>query len=357
MYLAPSVTQVKAYAIIERERTLPLMGEVLVRRGQEVSPVQVVARAPRQNRFTIIPAAEMLAVAPEELPAYLLVEEGATVQRGMALWRGRRRSFGRSQRHASPVDGVVAQVRDGCLVIKQAAEQVELRALMQGRVAAIIPGRGVILEAQGALIQALWDSGKEAYGRLRVAVTAADEALDPGRLGAEAHGAIVVGGRLARQADLQRLEESGARGVIAGSMPAALAAVARQQLTLPVFLTDGFGAQPMAEPIFRLLQSADGRETTLFARLPARPGSRPEIVIPLPVGQFSGVEQAPAGILHIGAPVRVWRLEPGPATGEIVALPTQPSKMATGAPQPVVGVRLSSGEVVAAPLSNLDLIV
>ena len=61
------LTRVTPHTRILCERLLPHAGEVAVSKGQKVSPVQVVARASEPQGFAILPAAEMLGVAPDEV--------------------------------------------------------------------------------------------------------------------------------------------------------------------------------------------------------------------------------------------------------------------------------------------------
>ena len=110
----PTTTIVKALTRIRRERMLPQAGEVAVRVGQEVSPVQVVERASRETGFKIINAARELNLAPADLARYLQVEVGAAVQRGrrcgklvthLGIGSGRRVKAHRKRRQSLPSGG------------------------------------------------------------------------------------------------------------------------------------------------------------------------------------------------------------------------------------------------------------
>lgn len=356
MNYLPSITKVRALTNIKRQRLLSTPGEVVVRPSQEVSPVQVVARASQETGFQILHASKMLGVAPEELPDYLLIEEGTAVQRGMPIMHGKRNLLGRTKRYASPIDGVLYQIRKGYLILQHTPTLVEVRAMMHSRVTSIIPNRGVILETTGSLIQAKWDSGKEAYGNLRVIAQAPDDLLKSDGIGSDFHGTIVVIGRIENRGLLQQIENNGARGVITGSMPSDLCQAARS-LSYPVFLTDGIGYQTMAEPIFQLLQQSEDRELTLFKRMPGIRGSRPEIVIPLPTAHVSEQSSTPEASVEVGQRVRVLRYKTGSPMGTVVALHSHPRLTAIGTRMPGADVELQSGEVVFVPFTNLELII
>jgi hypothetical protein len=313
----------------------------------------VVVRAPRETGFLIMRAGEELGFRPDEVADRLLVEEGAAVQKGTALLR-RRGLFGRGKGYLSPVDGVFRQLHNGSLIIEKTPELIELRALMQGHVASVISGRGVVLEASGSLVQAVWDSGREGYGKLRSATTGPAAQLEEGQVGSDVHGCIVVAGQIGSLAVLKRAEEYGARGVIAGSMNADTA-MAAMGLSFPVVLTDGIGDRPMAEPIFRLLQQSEGREATLFSRDGGRPGSRPEIVIPVPAP--AEVDKGPAGQpLVSGRQVRLLRAPYASQVGRVVALHDRPWPGPLGLRLAGADVQLADKQIVFVPYANLELI-
>ncbi|MCI0398646.1 MAG: hypothetical protein L0332_02235 [Chloroflexi bacterium] len=350
-----TVTNIKPLTKIRRERVLPEQGEVVVRVGQDVSPVQVVARVTQNTGFHILRASEVLGVRPDQLEKYLLVEEGAAVQRGMPLMRKPRR-FGRGKRYACPVDGVLYQIRNGFLILQQTPELFELRAMMHGRVAALIPNRGVALEANGTLIQALWDSGKEGVGKVKVAVETSADALDDAQLGADVRGLVVVAGRVKNVEVLHKLEEGGVRGVVVGSISADLCQ-ATGRFSFPVIVTDAIGTQPMAEPVFQLLLQSEGREASLFATRTDQRRGRPEIIIPLPTAHSQDQPTSGGEPLAVGKKVRVLRAGSGPHIGKVVAVHTQPRHTPLGALLMGADVELANGEVVFVPYTNLDLLV
>ena len=57
---------IQAHTKIRRARVLPKGGEIVVRVGQEVSPIQVVARTTMASDFAILSAVDKLGIAPEE---------------------------------------------------------------------------------------------------------------------------------------------------------------------------------------------------------------------------------------------------------------------------------------------------
>lgn len=346
------VTRVNPHTQILRERLLPHAGEVAVTKGQKVSPVQVVARASEPQGFAIVPAAEILGVSPDELSQYLLVEEGAAVQRKKPLLR-QRRLLG-SKQYVSPINGVLYQVSNGRLILQHTPRLLELRAMVEGTIHSLRPGRGVVIATSGAVIQAAWATQHEGYGKLRV-VAAADAAFRERHVDADARGTILVAGFLTDIDALKAAEDNSARGVIVGSAPAALIP-ALHSFRFPIMITEGFMGQPIAEPVFQLLQQAEGRETSLFGQSSTSASSRPEIIIPMPAAQplQAGPPDAPG--FSVGDRVRILRAPYASRVGEVVAVFAQPRRSNIGIQTPGADVELPGGEVVFVPDANLDLL-
>jgi hypothetical protein len=352
----PTTTVVKALTRIRRERLLPQAGEIVVRVGQDVTPVQVVVRATQETGFHIVRAHELLGVSPDEVEKHLMVQVGAAVQRGMPLLR-KRGFWGRGKQVKAPFDSVLHQVTRGNLILQQAPDLIELRAIVPGRVTGLVGGRGVAIETAGSLIQAVWDNGQEGHGKIKVVASSPMMPLAGSQLGPELRGSVLVAGHLNDVELLQQAEAMEVRGAIFGSMPADLCQAAGR-VSFPVFVTDGFGSQAMAEPIFELLRQSEEREASLLSRVSQRPGSRPEIIIALPAAGALA-ESLPNHVvpLAVGQTVRLLRAPYSSLTGTVVALCRQTRPTATGLRLAGADVKLSNGEVISVPYTNLDVIL
>lgn len=348
MAIVPNQTVIKPLVTIKRERALGSAGEIVVRLGQQVTPVQVVARAGGQVDYFVVPAGEMLGMSPDEVAKNLLVEEGAAVQKGTALVR--KTGLLSRKRIASPVDGVLYQVKAGRLIIQQSAELVELRAMMHGFVSHFVSNRGVMIETTGSLIQAGWSPGREGYGQLQVVTKNPDDTLRPNHIGADARGKVIVAGRLERPNVLERAEENSIRGLILGSVPSELRP-ALEAFALPVVVMDGFGYHPMNWPAFQLLKQSEGRDVCLLSR-----GPRPEIIIPLPVNDDAEPLGKPELTLKQGQTVRILRQPYLGQIGEVATTYTRSRLTDVGFRTAGADVTLSSGHTVFIPYTNLDII-
>ncbi|MEW5987929.1 MAG: hypothetical protein AB1791_14950 [Chloroflexota bacterium] len=348
-----SLTLVKPLARLRCERWLPVPGEVVAQVGQAVTAVQVVARAPIARGFLILRASEALRVPPADVGRYLLVEEGVAVRRGQPLLR-RPGLLGSQRPLASPIDGLFHQLRHGRLILQRMPDTLELRAMVQGWVTNVTADQWVTIETDGALIQAVWSSGKEGFGRLLTPVTAPDGVLTAAHLGPESRGAILVAGRVDEMAALRKAEESSVRGLIVGSLPPELFAAA-PGLAFPVVLTEGVGPLPMAEPLFRVLLEHQGEEASLLNPPPGPMGGRPSIVIPRPGATAAVLPEDDRPQWAIGQVARILQPPHAGQVGRVVQLLPR-GRMTAAGRWPGAEVALADGQRVFVPYLNLDLL-
>jgi hypothetical protein len=257
----------------------------------------------------------------------------------------------------SPVSGQVVEIRTNLVLIESAATNLEIRAHIKGQVTNVMPNRGVVISATGALIQAVWGSGGEAVGVLKVVVDSPQKPLRPRSIDVSCHGTIVVGGRILEEAVLTQAVEAKVRGVIVGGANANLIPVL-ESLPFPVLITQGFGPLPISQPAFSLLHANAGREVMLSANTRSRrDATRPEILIPLRAeGEMPG-EDGEMQPLQAGDRVRALRAPYLGALGTVADLPEQLRALESGARTRVATVNLEDGEQVLIPLANLERIV
>lgn len=346
-------TVIQPMARIRRRRMLPKAGEVNVRNGQEVTAVQVLARAPLTTHFYIVPLSEKLGVDPEAASEYMLVSTGEQVSQGTILAE-RSRLIGRKQIE-SPLDGEFVSLYKGRAILRQTSDWLELRSLVAGRVVNAIGNRGVLLEVIGARLQGVWSSGEATMGELRNVANGPDALLQPEQISSELANCVVVAGRLQNPDLLPALVESGVRGVIAGSMSAELCAAA-VSARFPILLTEGIGQQRMAGPIFDLLQEVDGEDASLFGDVAEGDAERPEVIIPRP-----GVPTAEAPVFHkplaAGQQVRILRAPYENQTGVIETVYERMRLLPNHVAAHGARVRLGDGQQVFVAAANLDVLI
>ncbi|MFQ6015841.1 MAG: hypothetical protein ACE5NP_10400 [Anaerolineae bacterium] len=352
------LTRVSPHTTIRRERLLPIPGEVLVKIGDRVEPVDPVAQTSLPAGLRVVNAARVLGVAPGKVPQHLLKEVGETVEAKEPLIF-KRWLFGLYRRtYGSPVSGTLVAVEEGELLLERAAVPFELSACLKGMVINIMPRFGAVIETTGALIQGIWGTDKEAWGVIRLLTEEPNQPLSPDLIDVGCHGTIIMGSLVVEAETLRRAEGAQVRGLILGGIEPDLMDIARA-LPFPVIVTDGIGPVPMSTPIFELLREKNGQEASIKGTTKVRwEGLRPEIVIPVyrredEEGPPVAPDTAP---LVEGSQVRI---AAGPnigATGQVRALPTRTRPVGSGVRVKVAEVELDRGGRVLVPLANLELL-
>jgi hypothetical protein len=341
---------VQSQAKIRCERRLPRAGDITVRVGTTVAPNHVVARIPKQVQFHVVPGSELLGVPPAAVTDYLLVEIGEKVGPGTPLLQ-RKRLFG-GQTIESPIEGEVSAVQNGRIILQSTTGLIELRAMIQGRVANFMGNHSVILETQGTLIQGVWSSGVETYGPLKITADSPGTPLHPSDLQNQKDH-ILVTGTIRDEALLEQAATANVRGLIVGTMPAHLCDTA-SRLRLPLILTDGIGDHHMAPLIFERLQAQEQQEASLLVTPGA--SNRPEIIIThnVPPGRLQPPIYTP---LEKGKTVRLLR---APYKGEIAQVDqlfSAARTIDTGIKAYGAMVRLANGQTVFVPYANMETIL
>jgi hypothetical protein len=324
-------------------RLLPTNGEVLVQRGQIVEPMDVVARAEIPHRYQVINVNRQLGQTEVDAKraAVMLKAEGDPVEanEAIAVARGRLPFFQRSAR--SPVAGQIATIGPGWVLVETERTTSEVQAFVHGLVAKVIPQRGVVVETSGALIEAACGFGGEAYGRLRQLVNSPSDIIETDALDESMAGTIIVGGRTVNEELLQQAEARQVRGIIVGSIDAALLNLDPKP-QVRVVATEGFGEVAMSRYMFGLLTALLGREISIRGQTSAlaTPKMReltmdyPVILATRKLGSNATLAQLPARPeakdIQVGDRVRVGQGRFLGQIGQIKSIPKEPQITETG---------------------------
>lgn len=353
-YLLPKAT-------VQREVLLPedVSGAVLVRKGQRVDPRMVIARGQGTSRHHIVEAAQALGLrVPDDLTAKLLVEVNEAVEEGQALAGD---NANRGRRAFSPVEGVVAAVSAGRIIVKETPPIIELEAGIQGYVVELRGNRGAVIETNGAVIQGVWGNNRRAVGVLRWEPKEGIEFIKGDDINTEWRGTIIITKSPLSYQGMVIMEEQEVAGVVAPSMDSTLldAAAAFKRAIL---ITNSFGNQRMALAVQTLLTDVMKDNPNVQGALDAvQPGAlearRPELVITL---TSKDAREFPvprlAERLQLGMTVRIAREPYLGQTGRVTALPLGLAMLPNGLRVPVATVELPGGEREAIPIADLEVL-
>jgi hypothetical protein len=336
---------------IQRERRLPVAGEVLVRKGQKVNPTDVVAEGILAPEHVLLDAARGLGVSAKKADKLMQKKAGDEVEAGDLLAGPGR--FGR--RVVAPRAGTIVVAGGGQILIQVESKRHELKAALTGTVIELIPDYGVVLETVGALVQGVWGNGRVDASLLTVRMKAPDDELAPDSLDVSFRGSAVLGGHVAQAEVLTTAAELPLRGMILGSMMPNLMPTA-QKMPYPIILLDGFGKIPMNSAAFKLLSTSGRREVAINAEPFSRfDNSRPEVIITLP-SETPPDYPLETDIFKPNQQVWVVRAPYKSKVGTLLAVRSGLATMPNGLRTYAADVRLESGETVAIPLANLEVL-
>lgn len=366
------------------ERLLDRQGTVEVGVGDKVTADQVIARSENLEQSVTLYVSNELGVEREGLQKYLAKSIGSEVKAGEVVARVRRGL--RTATVKSPVAGTLSSVDEanGTVVLSAALGPRQVRALVNGEVEQVVPGRGAVLRSQGTRIYGILGFGSETSGPLVVGIERDDRELTSDRVSNDWRGSIVLAGMTAGVPALTRMKEAGVAGVIMGSVseadirrfltnsgsantsrpgrfwnvsshPESPFCYLREEAPFVIIVTEGFGRSPMADEIFQQLRQREGRHVTLSASTSTGTRlARPEIYI-TGNGSSAGTDRF-SDELHSGRRVRI-------------ANPSQPGVFGTCQGEPyfvatvdgvkteVADVALVGGDVRSVPVSNLEVII
>jgi hypothetical protein len=353
-------------------RVLPIKGDVLVKAGDRVGARQVVARTFMPGDVTPVNVANLLSLPPVDVPECMLKKEGERVEVGEPLAQtkglfGRFKATVKSQ-HAGTIEtisGVTGQV-----ILRGEPQPVQVEAYLAGTVAEVLPGEGVVIEADVSFVQGIFGIGGETHGRIRLAAVSHDQELVADMITPDMKDCVVIGGGRIWHEAVQKAKAVGVAAVVGGGIDdqdlalvlgydLGVAITGTEDVGLSLIVTEGFGDIAMAERTFELLRSREGHQASVNGATQIRAGVlRPEIVIPL-TGEEAAQEpesRHATGVLEVGRLVRIIRDPYFGLLGTVAGLPAQPQALGSESKARVLEVALPSGRSVVVPRANVELI-
>jgi hypothetical protein len=363
--------KIKRVEVVNKERSLPIEGEVLVKVGDKVDFDSVVARTEIPGEADFLHVSETLGIDPSDVKEFMLKKVGENFEKGellaeyVAFW-----GLIKKYVHA-PFSGYVENISGltGQVIIRQNNIPIEIDSYVKGEVIKVLPKKGAVIETTAAFVQGIFGIGGENHGELVVAGSSPDEILTEDKIHPEHKGKIILGGSLITGEAYLKAIEIGVKGVIVGGMgiedlivilgeDIGVAITGEEKIDITVIITEGFGELSMAQRTFELLSSMEGRMASINGATQIRAGVlRPELIIPYDdpnvVEDYS--EEFSDG-MRKGSVLRVIR---EPYFGEITRvtdLPVELQKVETGSLVRVVELQLSDGRIVTVPRANVEII-
>jgi len=347
--LAP-VTHILPVTTIQRERLLPIPGTVIARRGQKVSPTDVIAEANLSPEHILLDVARGLGLPPAKADKHIQRRVGEEVSENDII--AGPASLGRVVR--TPRPGKVVVASGGQVLIEVASRPLELIAGISGVIIELVADRGAVIATTGALIQGVWGNGRIDFGLLNVGIKDPDDLISADQLDVSLRGSVFLGGYCRDEAVFAAAADLPLRGLILPSMEASLIPAA-MKMRYPILLTEGFGRIAMNSAAFKLLTTNEQREATVSAEFMERmKGIRPEIIIPLPASGDLPVETE---TFTNGQQVRILRAPHRGQIGTLTNIYPGLTSLPNGVRTHAGDVHLESGETILLPLANLEVLV
>lgn len=363
--------KVKKSISVRKTRRLPILGEILVGVGDEVSYDSIVAKTFVSGDPYIVQVASALGVDTEELGLYMKKKVGDNVLKGEQI-AGYKAFFGLMKNSVpSPVDGVIESVSEatGQVVIRGSSIPLQLTAYIPGKIVDVMNQEGVVIETNALFVQGIFGVGGERHGEIQFVVQSPNEVLTDSKISSRDAGCIIVGGSTATPEALRKAVQVGVSGVVVGGIEypnlvsfmgreVGVAITGYEEAGVTLILTEGFGEMPMSYRTYNVLKEFEGKMAAVNGATQIRAGViRPEIIVPHgEVAKETTTAEELAEGLVTGMPVRIIGNPYFGAIGKVHSLPVDLEETETESKVRVLEVLLNDGTIVTVPRANVEII-
>ena len=357
-------------SIIDKNRRLPIKGEVRKKVGDSVLPDDIVAKTNLPGNVQIIKVASQLNIGPTDILEALKVSEGEQVKKGQLLAQtGGLFGLFKSEIF-SPIDGTIESISDvtGQIIMREAPIPVEIDAYTSGIVKDIIPEEGVIIETKAAFIQGIFGIGGEARGILEIIVQDRNDEITPEMLNSSQKGKVIVGGGFIGLEAFKKAISLNISGIVIGGFNyydlkeilgynLGVAITGSEEINTSLIVTEGYGHIKMSRGTFSLLKENENNFCSINGATQIRAGViRPEIVIPVKEDGLKSFKESKIGKgIVIGSLVRVIRAPFFGLMGKVTELPSKLQKMESETLVRVAKINVDDQDIII-PRSNLEMV-
>lgn len=360
-------------ARIQKERRLPIAGEVVVKQGDTVRAEDIVARAELPGDVAPVNVVNQLGIQPGDLASYMLKKEGDAVGRDEVIAETRPWLKWFKSAARSPIDGTIETVSHvtGQVLVRGAPRPVIVRAYIDGAVVEVDEHEGVTVETTCAFVQGIFGVGGETHGELAVVGDGPDAVIGPDELTDDLADKIVVAGSLVTSEVYERASGIGIAALVCGGFhdrdlrrllgyDLGVAITGHEAIRPILIMTEGFGRIAMAKATYELLASHAGQRASANGATQIRAGVlRPELIIPAAgAGEAAGeaAEDVVVAGLTPGTRVRIIREPRFGSLGVVKSLPTGVEAVESEAKVRVVEVEFADGTAAIVPRANVEVI-
>lgn len=357
--------------VLRKERILPLKGEVLTKKGDQVKSNDLVAQTFLPGKVIPLKLANKLGVLPSLLPQYMKVQNGEMLKKGQILaeTKGFFGLFKSSVR--SPIDGELESISQhtGQALLREPRIPIQVKAFIDGIVVDVIENEGVVIENKSAYVQGIFGLGHETNGEIKLLVNDPEQITTIKEITPDCKDKIIVTGALLTIDIIEQAKSAGVRGIIAAGIEdedvkkllgydIGVAITGHENIGLTIVVTEGFGRINMAKKTFELLKKFEGYTASIHGMTQIRAGViRPEIIIPLEFEEKDLTEvKAKASTLEIGGLIRITRQPNFGHIGRITALPEQLFTVESETKVRILEAELEDGTKVTLPRANVEVI-
>src|SRR5574337_924761 len=356
---------------VASQRVLPLLGDVIVKKGDVLKAEDVVARTHLPGKVHAINAVNRLGIQPKDLREYMLKKEGDSVRKDEPIAETKPWVKMLKAILHSPITGTIESISavTGQVLLREPPKPIQVHAHIDGTVIEVMEKEGVVMETTATFIQGIFGVGGETVGELAIAVNKPDDVLTADRIQPAHKDKIIVGGSFIQHDVIDKAKKAGVRGIIVGGFDdedlkkllgydLGVAITGSDEIGITLIITEGFGQIQMAQRTFELLKSRSGAKTSINGATQIRAGVvRPEIIIPYS-GKTSGeaVDKPIDRGMETGDPVRIIRVPYFGKIGKIKALPFSPKKIETEATVRILEVEFPDGSTAIVPRTNVEMI-
>ncbi len=350
---------------IDKDRILPLKGEVHVEEGTIVDANKIVASTEIPGNVQMVNIANELNIDPDQVSDCMLCEVDEQIKRGQVIARSKGLfGFFKSEVN-SPLDGTIGNISDvtGQVIISEKPFPIEVDAYIPGKISNIFKKEGVLVSSYGMLIQGIIGIGGEKKGYIKSIDTLDMDKSD------NLQDKIIIMKSTLTYDFYKKINALDVKGIVCGGIDySTLTKILKKPLgvaitgmedTTTIIVTEGFGEIQMANRTYELLNKKDGQFASINGATQIRAGvMRPEIFIGSDIGEQL-VESFNEDSLAIStrSTVRIIREPFFGKIGKVTNLPSELIKIDTETTSRVAEIEFEDGSKEIIPRANLEVIL